>query len=272
MQIYFIDDYDSQAAVCCNNENTLNADLVKELQDMLHRYNSYIVSFKTTLETIPPNTKDFKLINHANKKPANQHRGRYNIPTTNEVAILMVGEEFDKRDILLNGRDHTKHKIAETHRSYDGLQYPLILCRGEDGYSISIPQVNPVTRNQAIKTVSCMNFYAYHMMTRQNQFNMLHRSGMLQNQFWVDQYAKIETERLAFICFNQRQLRAANYIHLQDALRDDGNASNVGQLVILPSSFTGVPRYMHDRTQDAMTYVRNYGRPDLFITFTCNPN
>ena len=28
---------------------------------------------------------------------------------------------------------------------------------------------------------------------------------------------------------------------------------------------------MHERTQDAMTYVRTYGRPDLFITFTCNP-
>lgn len=28
---------------------------------------------------------------------------------------------------------------------------------------------------------------------------------------------------------------------------------------------------MHERTQDAMTYVRQYGRPDLFITFTCNP-
>lgn len=28
---------------------------------------------------------------------------------------------------------------------------------------------------------------------------------------------------------------------------------------------------MHEYTQDAMTYVRAYGRPDLFITFTCNP-
>lgn len=27
---------------------------------------------------------------------------------------------------------------------------------------------------------------------------------------------------------------------------------------------------MHERTQDAMTYVRHFGRPDLFITFTCN--
>lgn len=29
---------------------------------------------------------------------------------------------------------------------------------------------------------------------------------------------------------------------------------------------------MHKRTQDAMSYVRKFGRPDLFITFTCNPN
>ncbi|XP_064647485.1 uncharacterized protein LOC135500168 [Lineus longissimus] len=29
---------------------------------------------------------------------------------------------------------------------------------------------------------------------------------------------------------------------------------------------------MHERAQDAMSYVRAYGRPDLFITFTCNPN
>jgi hypothetical protein len=28
---------------------------------------------------------------------------------------------------------------------------------------------------------------------------------------------------------------------------------------------------MHKYTQDAMPYVRMYGRPDLFITFTCNP-
>ena len=27
---------------------------------------------------------------------------------------------------------------------------------------------------------------------------------------------------------------------------------------------------MYERTQDAMTYVRQFRRPDLFITFTCN--
>ncbi|CAE1250270.1 unnamed protein product [Acanthosepion pharaonis] len=42
-------------------------------------------------------------------------------------------------------------------------------------------------------------------------------------------------------------------------------------MCILPATFTGSPRYMHARTQDAMIYVRKYGRPDLFVTFTCNP-
>jgi len=28
---------------------------------------------------------------------------------------------------------------------------------------------------------------------------------------------------------------------------------------------------MHEYAQDIMTYVRSYGHPDFFITFTCNP-
>ncbi|XP_044575150.1 uncharacterized protein LOC123258957 [Cotesia glomerata] len=85
-------------------------------------------------------------------------------------------------------------------------------------------------------------------------------------------YAKIETERLNWIRNNQKKLRSEEYVLLKDALtKNDGQSSTIGKMVVLPSSFTGGPRYIHERTQDAMTYVRHYGRPDLFITFTCNP-
>jgi hypothetical protein len=49
--------------------------------------------------------------------------------------------------------------------------------------------------------------------------------------------------------------------------------SDIGRTVILPATFMGSPRLMHEYAQDAMTYeyVRTHGRPDLFITFTCNP-
>ncbi|CAH2098234.1 unnamed protein product [Euphydryas editha] len=84
-------------------------------------------------------------------------------------------------------------------------------------------------------------------------------------------YAKIETECLVYIRTNQVRLRAEEYVHLRDAMQSDNNVENLGRLVILPSNFTGSPRYMHERTQDAFCYVRKYGRPDLFITFTTNP-
>ena len=117
-----------------------------------------------------------------------------------------------------------------------------------------------------------MDFYAYHMMARPNYFNHLHRCRDLTSQYYVDMYAKIETERLAYIVSHQKELCVENYAHLRDAVNNDQrHGHEVGKLVILPSSFTGSPRYMHERTQDAMTYVRHYGCPDLFITFTCNP-
>jgi len=48
------------------------------------------------------------------------------------------------------------------------------------------------------------------------------------------------------------------------------NAEDVGNKDILPSSRTGSPRYMTERTQDVMSFVRKFGTADLFITFTCN--
>ncbi|CAG4932716.1 unnamed protein product [Colias eurytheme] len=147
-----------------------------------------------------------------------------------------------------------------------------MLCRGENGYAINISQVDPIGGTPLRKTVSCMNYYCYRIMTRRNNFNTLLRYGMLTNQYLVDQYAKIESERLAYIRNNQTKLRAENYVHLQDALQANEHHNGIGQLVILPSSFTGGPRYLHEKSQDAMTYVRNYGKPDLFITATCNPN
>lgn len=51
-----------------------------------------------------------------------------------------------------------------------------------------------------------------------------------------------------------------------------GNQSaQPGVPVILPSTFNGSPRSMHQNYQDAMAIVGKYGKPDLFLTYTCNP-
>lgn len=116
-----------------------------------------------------------------------------------------------------------------------------------------------------------MNYYAYRLMVRENEENYILKCGKLFHQYSVDMYAKIETERLNYIKFNQQKLRSEEYIHLRDAINNDGNINEIGRMTILPATYTGSPRHMHEYAQDAMSYVRHYGRPDLFITFTCNP-
>ena len=83
--------------------------------------------------------------------------------------------------------------------------------------------------------------------------------------------AKIEHNRLNWVRKNQKTLRAEVYQGLKDALQDaDGDASKVGKKMVLPATFGGSPRAMQQNYQDAMAIVRHYGKPDLFITMTCN--
>ena len=271
VQVYFMGGNETEAQQRCTNvHGGLQFYIVMKLQEMLHQHHMYVSIFKYALEHMNI-TRNRKIIIRADKRPAAEHERRYNAPVTDEVAIIMVDEQHERRDIVLQKRSGHLERICETHRAYDSLQYPLIFWNGEDGYHFQLRQINPGTGQETGRSISCKEFYAYHFMVR-DQFNQVLRFKQVTSQFMVDMYAKIETERLGFLRRNQDKLRADNYIHLRDAITSDGDPRNIGQPVILPSSFTGGPRYMHERTQDAMAYVRKFGRPDLFITFTCNSN
>ena len=102
-----------------------------------------------------------------------------------------------------------------------------------------------------------------------NKDNYILKCRQLLHQYIVDMYSKIESECLLFIHLSQNKLCSEQYIHLRDAVVNDSNTTNVGRIAILPSSYAGSPRQMHEYAQDAIAYVRLYGRSDLFITFTC---
>ena len=62
------------------------------------------------------------------------------------------------------------------------------------------------------------------------------------------------------------------YQGITDAIADgETDARAVGKRIVLPASFVGGPRQMNKLYQDAMGIVRRLGKPDLFITMTCNP-
>lgn len=272
LQIYFVGDDENEKNIRCGIYSGIKPELVSQLQKLLHEHNKYIMDFKAAFDFVPKSLKDFQVVINADRKPSGEHLGCFNAPTTREVAVLIAGQEFEKRDIVLHSRDKRLVRISETHRAYDALQYPLMFCRGEDGYYINIPQRDAETKAPLKKNVSATDFYSYRLMERDDEECYLLLFRTLFNQFLVDMYAKIETERLNWIRNNQKKLRSEEYVHLKDAMtKTDGQLSELGKMVVLPSSFTGGPRYMHERTQDAMTYVRHFGRPDLFITFTCNP-
>lgn len=207
LQIYFVGDDDNERDIRCKIYSGVNSELVGQLQKLLHKHNKYILDLKAAIDSVPKGQKEFKVIINADKKPAGEHQGRFNAPTSQEVAILIAGQEFEKRDIVLHSRDNRVIRISETHRAYDALQYPLIFCRGEDGYHINIPQCDPKTNEPLKKTVSAADFYSYRLMERDGIENSLLLFRSLLSQFLVDMYAKIETERLNWIRNNQKKTK-----------------------------------------------------------------
>ncbi|XP_071651759.1 uncharacterized protein [Temnothorax longispinosus] len=81
----------------------------------------------------------------------------------------------------------------------------------------------------------------------------------------MDYYAHLLVPRAEFSQFQKAGLMD----HLDNRLQNEGITAGVP--VILPSSFMGSPRNMQERYQDAMSLVRKFGKPDIFITMTCNP-
>jgi hypothetical protein len=55
-------------------------------------------------------------------------------------------------------------------------------------------------------------------------------------------------------------------------LDGDIRAEKVDKRTVLSTSFIGGPRDMRRRYMDAMALVRKFGKRDIFLTMTCNPN
>ena len=129
-----------------------------------------------------------------------------------------------------------------------------------------VPELQTAVRNKVIM----QKYYNYRLAIRKG-FSAIHRPGKLFQQYIVDAYVKVEDCRLNYIKNNQAQLRVALYSGLMNHLaRCDGDRIP-SVPVILPSSFSGSPKNMQQSYQDAMAIVAKYGKPDLFLTYTCNP-
>ncbi len=107
---------------------------------------------------------------------------RYNVPTTDEVAALMVGdssEVIDRRDVIVVQQASLFQRISGLHVGYMALQYLLLFSYDEDGWHPNIP-FNVVVANVVLdennveeskhqrkhRNVTMAEFYGYRFQHR----------------------------------------------------------------------------------------------------------
>ncbi|XP_066913355.1 uncharacterized protein [Clytia hemisphaerica] len=249
------------------------------IQDVLETVNPYAASFKhmKQVEQEEQNraiaeNRPVSRITMVMREGHDQRRG--NAPLHEEVAAIFTGEDGAPpagRNIVVYPRNHHLQSIPSTSSVVDPYIYPLLFPRGDLGWDMNMPHVaERATRTR--NHVTQLEHYVYRLAIRRG-FSALHLSGRLFQQFSVDAYTKVEGSRLAFLRHNQQQLRAECYQGLVDHLENAAEQRNLnaGHVIVLPSTFSGSPRAMHQLYLDAMAVVSKHGKPDAFLTFTCNP-
>ena len=188
--------------------------------------------------------------------------------------MILPDGDSGKRDIRVLIRGGSIQYISEMHPDYTPLAYVLLSLTGSPtGWYPGMLQTG-VNAAALPSRLTCRMHTAFRLFTRPPPFsNHLHATGKLWHQYIVDCYAQVEQGRLNYIRHHQPQLRADLYQGIVDAVagEDVTNARHMGCRIILPSSFTGSPRKMHQLCQDTLAIVRRMGKPDLFITMTTNP-
>ncbi|KAL6542631.1 hypothetical protein OROMI_024233 [Orobanche minor] len=124
--------------------------------------------------------------------------------------------------------------------------------------------------------VAAREFYCYLLQIRAIDAINILRVGRLVQQYQIDCYVKIETQRLDYFRSEQVQhdLRIESFEGIIKSMACDGNLSGekIVQKFVLPSSYIGSPRDMQHRYLNALTLVSEYVKLDFFRTDTCNPN
>ncbi|KAG6720710.1 hypothetical protein I3842_03G074600 [Carya illinoinensis] len=242
LQLYFYDtEHELENRI--SDSDRMNPSIIAQLIDILH-INPYSLFFRSLGDL---SNLENQVIHIRSDVGLDQP-----IWVENEDADQLRG-----RDIYVFSHSGGSHIVQYYFGCYDPLQYPLFFPLGDTGWHQGIQRVNrgstltTLNRRRKDPIVSCREYYCYKLQIREN----------------------IETSRLDYFHSKQQHIRSELYQGIVDTITlGETDASNVGKRIILPSSFIGGPRDMRKRYMEAMALVQRYGKPDIFLTMTCNPN
>lgn len=250
----------------------LDRDLVGLIAGIMHRMSPYAAAYKHMHQVVEehrdePNQQVTMVIVRG------RDQRRYNEPRHDEVAAIFVGDDGappQERDIVIHPRNRPPEQISYMSANCDPMTYPLLFPSGDLGW-VDGTHHHEQHRTQVRDKVTHLQYYSYRLAVRPG-FSALHCAEKLFQQYIVDAYVKTEASRLFFIRNQQPRLRAELYQGIMDHIHNAAQQRDLipGRMVILPSTFQGSPRALANNYQDAMAIVGKFGKPDLFITFTCN--
>lgn len=253
--------------------SNLREDTMKLLQNLLIEHHIYSPIYKHAYEIL--RDSDAPNIELRMRVMPGQDRRRYNLPTADEVSVILPGNEPtpDSRDIILRSRmpgEAGLYRIHDGNAAYACLHYVLLFPRGEHGWHSELRLIEPGKAEP--KRLTQTRYIAYRVHARRNEYSTVLRGKRLFQQYLVDMWASADQNRLSFIRYHQANFRASLYSGLEDAITGgDIDLNDLGQRFVLPSSYIGGPRHMQQRFQDAMAMARYYRKVDLFVTMTANP-
>ncbi|XP_058810469.1 uncharacterized protein LOC131675487 [Phymastichus coffea] len=204
-------------------------------------------------------------------KPGQDHR-RYNFQRVNEVAAIFStsadGEIPESYITIRNKNTKVLQYVSSLDPNVEPWIYPLFYPYGTQGWHVNM------FRTDHERKITRLDYARTRMAIINDDFNPIIRGRRLFQQWVVDSYVKIERDRIQWCNSHQKQLRADTYQGLNDYMSNRANDvdGQVGRTIILPSTFLGSPQYMQQCYQDAMAIVNETGKPDIFLTMTCNPN
>nr|CAD1820584.1 unnamed protein product [Ananas comosus var. bracteatus] len=240
------------------SSDEFDATIVNELKSMLDECNCLAKSFRMARDRfVAEEYQDLKL--RLLRKRGTDGR-RYNLPTSSEVAALIVGDiekNTVERDIVVETQTSLLQRIHELHPSYLPMQYPLLFPYGEDGYRDGIQiRGSESFSSKKRRRVTMREYIAFRIQDRAREAATILSSKRLFQQFVVDAYTMIQSERLSYIRSHQKNLRVELYKGLSEAfLRGETSASSLGKRTILPSSFTGDACYSLGLLDDDKEYI-----------------
>ena len=249
------------------NGKSIMRKLLKIVQKCVHEYNPYVREFKQVLEIPDEHLNHGKIVISSKARPENGHPRVYNAQVNLQELSIVTNEQ--PHDLVIHPRGGGLKIISDLNSSAMPLHFTLLFIHGTPGWHTGLKHTNGKNR------ITPREFYAYHLNVRKTDSDYIFSGGRLTQEWILNGWITCENQRLNYMRYNQKTLRAERYKNLRDFVNkrrqerdqelNDGEQETAAGRVILPSSYIGSARWYNSKFQDAMAIVRHYAKPTLFI-------